>query len=375
MAKINFDKAKDLASSATKTVAEVGGATAKKIGSAIGEAGKGTAKKAKEVASGAVEGAEELKEKLAKQKKEIEEKGFSESAYEVTQNAMTKAAALPVVRVDREEFLRKTFGNSKYIDKILADGPQSVYTVDSLRKKADEVIRSSTRKTSAVSFAAGLPSNPALMIAAGAADVTQYFGFALNLAQKIAYIFGEDQIFNDKEDLISKNGEAIPEDAQVRMIAYIGGMMGVSGASGLIIKTSQAAGANIGKKVAGQALTKTTWYPIAKKVGSILGYKITKKTVESVISKAVPVIGGAISGGITYVTFKPMGRRLADVFVKYLNGDYDIEMELNPEFAKSIENLDEDIVEVADAEFIDVDDAESEVIEEVTMEIINEEKE
>lgn len=64
-----------------------------------------------------------------------------------------------------------------------------------------------------------------------------------------------------------------------------------------------------------------------------------------------------------------------NVFVKYLNGDYDIEMELNPEFAKSIENLDEDIVEVADAEFIDVDDAESEVIEEVTMEIINEEKE
>lgn len=127
--------------------------------------------------------------------------------------------------------------------------------------------------------------------------------------------------------------------------------------------------------MAGQALTKTTWYPIAKKVGSILGYKITKKTVESVISKAVPVIGGAISGGITYVTFKPMGRRLADVFVKYLNGDYDIEMELNLEFAKSIENLDEDIVEVADAEFIDVDDAESEVIEEVTMEMINEEKE
>lgn len=302
------------------------------------------------------ETAKTLKEKLNAQREEIKANGYSESALEITRNAITKAASFPIVSVDREKFLRKTFGNSKYIDKIIADGPQSVYKIESLRKKADDVIKNSTRKTATASFLAGIPSNPVAMVALGAADVTQFFAFALNMAQKIAYIFGEDQIFSDKEDLVSKNGESLPEDVQVRMIALLGGMMGVNGAAGLIIQSSKKAGQVIGKKVAQQALTKTVWFPVFKKVGSYLGYKVTRKSVEKIITKSVPVIGGAISGGITFVTFKPMGRRLADIFVRYLNGDYDLDMELNPEFLASLsEEIDDDFDEdVIDAEVREV---------------------
>ena len=84
-------------------------------------------------------------------------------------------AKLPVVRVDREEFLKKQFKDSEYLDQILENGPQSVYTPESLRKKADTIITSSAISTSLTSFAAGLPSNPAVMVAAGGADVVQYF--------------------------------------------------------------------------------------------------------------------------------------------------------------------------------------------------------
>lgn len=44
-------------------------------------------------------------------------------------------AKLPVVRVEREEFLKKQFKDSEYLDQILENGPQSVYTPESLRKK------------------------------------------------------------------------------------------------------------------------------------------------------------------------------------------------------------------------------------------------
>jgi hypothetical protein len=167
------------------------------------------------------------------------------------------------------------------------------------------------------------------MVAAGGADVAQYFGFAINLAQQIAYLFGEDELFD--------GGGQLSEAAQVRVIAYLGAMFGAAGASALVSQTSKHAGANLGKKVAAQALTKTAWYPLVKKVGAMVGKQVTKKTVEKTITKAVPVAGGVISGGLTYVTFRPMGSRLADTLVKNLNGDFDDHLELNVEFSAKID--------------------------------------
>lgn len=165
-----------------------------------------------------------------------------------------------------------------------------------------------TMKTSLISFAAGLPGNPFTAVAAGTADIVQYFGFALNLSQQIAYLFGEDELFVGE-------GKEISEEVQIRIIAYIGVMFGAAGSAVLLNKVSKTVGANIGKKVAMQALTKTTWYPLVKKVAAVIGVKITKKTVEKTIANAVPILGALISGGLTYFTFQPMGGLLADTFV------------------------------------------------------------
>jgi hypothetical protein len=251
--------------------------------------------------------------------------------YSTTLQTIGAVSKLPVIRVDREAFLRRQFSSSPYLDVILERGPQVVFTAESLRQKANGIIKSSTAKTSLTSFAAGLPGNPAVMVAAGGADVAQYFGFALNLAQQIAYLFGEDDLF--------EGGEHLSEAAQMRVIAYLGAMFGAAGAAVLVSQTSKLAGANLGKKVAAQALTKTTWYPLVKKVGALIGKQITKKTVEKTITKAVPVVGGVLSGGLTYVTFRPMGHRLADTLVRNLNGDFDDQLELNAEFAASLNVL------------------------------------
>jgi hypothetical protein len=248
--------------------------------------------------------------------------------YATTLQTIGAVAKLPVVRVDREDFLRKHFAKSPHLDVILERGPQAVYSTDSLRTKANSIIKTSAAKTSAASFAAGLPGNPAVMIAAGSVDVAQYFGFAINLAQQIAYLFGEDELFD--------GGGELSESAQIRVIAYLGAMFGAAGAAALVSQTSKLAGANLGKKVAAQALTKTAWYPLVKKVGAMVGQKITKKTVEKTITKAVPIFGGFVSGGLTYASFRPMGNRLADALVANLNGEFDDQLELNAEFAASL---------------------------------------
>lgn len=316
--------------------------------------------KAEDILSDAVKSkAAELKGDLAQMKKDIDEKGYSDKAVQVTQQLIVKLSSVPVVRVERDDFLRKTFGASPYIDEILEHGPQYVYSADALRLKADEIIKSCTRKTSVASFVAGLPSNVAVVAATTAADVAQYFGFALNMAQKIAYLFGEDQLFDSFDpsaDMISRSGQTLPEDAQARIIAYLGAMFGISGASGLILKTARTAGAVIGKKTAAKALTKTTWYPIMKKVASNLGVKITKQTVGGAVTKAVPVVGGIVSGALTYSTFRPMGSRLTEVFVQILTGEYTDELELNPEFAKKLEEAEKAEAEAIEAQFTELEE-------------------
>lgn len=262
--------------------------------------------------------------------------------YAVVLQTLTAASQLPMVKVNREEFLKTRFKDSPYLDKILADGPTAVFGLKTLRKEADKIITDMTTKTSLLSFAAGLPGNPLTAVAAGTADIVQYFGFALNLSQQIAYLFGEDELFVGA-------GKEISEETQIRVIAYIGVMFGAGGAAVLLNKVSKTVGTNIGKKVAAQALTKTTWYPLIKKVAAVIGVKITKKTVEKTIANAVPILGGLISGGLTYFTFQPMGGQLADTFVRKLNGDFDSELELNEAFKASL--AEERRLGIVEAEF------------------------
>lgn len=56
-------------------------------------------------------------------------------------NMVGVAAKLPVVRVDREQFLRQQFGDSPHLDHILEHGPQVVYAPESLRKKRTRLSR------------------------------------------------------------------------------------------------------------------------------------------------------------------------------------------------------------------------------------------
>jgi len=60
---------------------------------------------------------------------------------------------------------------------------------------------------------------------------------------------------------------------------------------------------------------------LVKKVGSRIGHKITTAHIEKTVTKAVPIIGGIISGGLTYATFKPLGYRLAKVLAQNLKNN------------------------------------------------------
>ena len=104
----------------------------------------------------------------------------SEDFNQLVLSTLSKTTKLPFVKVSREEFLKKEFKGSEYLDIILKNGPQSVFTPEALRKRATKIINDTTKKTALTSFVAGLPSNPITATLSGGADVVQYFGFSLN---------------------------------------------------------------------------------------------------------------------------------------------------------------------------------------------------
>ena len=135
------------------------------------------------------------------------------------------------------------------------------------------------------------------------ADTLQFFGMSLRLAQELAYLYGAQDLW--------KNGEIDDDAVRGQLILYCGVMFGVSGAAaGVRILSSQIAKTTL-KKLPQKALTKTLWYPIVKQIGKLVGVKVTKNTVAKGVSKAIPVVGGVISGGLNFASMLPMAKRLA----------------------------------------------------------------
>lgn len=233
---------------------------------------------------------------------------MSDQTEHMLPDIISKAIALPVVRVDRRTFLSELFPRATEIElkSILRDGPQTVYTLEQLTKTARRVVMYDTEKTSAISFAAGLPSNIAVAVGTGTADLVQYYGFALRMAQKVAYIYGQENLFTE-EGTLSKEGER-------DVVIYLGVMLGVASANSALMFISKGLSNTLSKKFMTTAFTHGTWFPLLKKIAGYIGVSITKKSTSAVISKSIPVIGGFVSGGLTLITFRPMGNRLIKTF-------------------------------------------------------------
>ena len=222
---------------------------------------------------------------------------------------IAQAAKLPIARVDRSVFLRKELIKhypeetvKLAIEKNPAYAGIDKYTIN---KIANQVIQYETNKVSGISFAAGLPGGAA-MAATIPADIAQYFAFTLRAMQEIAYLYGFEE-FNFENDSIDSN-------TMNEIMIFLGVMFGVQSANSGVKIIAQAATQKVSKTLANKALTKTTIYPIVKKVAQALGLRMTKQIFADGVSKVVPVIGGVAAGGLTYATFKPNCLRLKHSF-------------------------------------------------------------
>lgn len=204
------------------------------------------------------------------------------------------AMKVPGVKVNREEFLEKEL-KGKVPDKMIEDAlvygtKKAGIPIELIGKMAKNTINSKALLTVAASFLSGMPGGLIGLLGGSSADVIQYYANFFNLAQKLMYLYG----YQDINELDSSQ-----EDV---MIVVLGVASGVEVANAFL------------KKVLNETAVKLQEKAIANQVLIILGKKsatrISEEQIAKIFGKAVPIIGGLVSGIISASTFKPMAKRL-----------------------------------------------------------------
>ena len=240
------------------------------------------------------------------------------------ENVLRTAMKTPMVKINREKFLRNElikYCSEDIVEEAIRTNPAkagiSRKTVD---KISLQVINYETSKVTGISVVASLPGGVATF-GAVAADITSYFTFALRAVQKLAYLYGFEQFELKEEDVDSETMNEI--------MIFLGVMFGVQGASSVLAKLANALAENVAKKLAQRALTKGVIYPIVKKVAMAVGLRMTKQIFADSVASAIPIAGGALSGGLTFAMFRPCCMKLRNNLRSYNL--------CNPEFYQSVE--------------------------------------
>lgn len=208
----------------------------------------------------------------------------------------------PGIKVNRASFLKKEL-KKNHQDQVIQDAIENNpmhagISIEEVDRLADETIKFERNCVSGISAALGTPGGFA-MVATIPADIAQYYGYLLRATQKLLYLYGFPEI-NVKE-----NNSVFDTETINILTICMGVMYGTAGANNALKGIAKALGSGVEKKLLRTALTKTTIYPIVKSVAKWFGVKMTKDVFAGFFKKAIPVVGGALGGGITYLTFKP----------------------------------------------------------------------
>lgn len=223
---------------------------------------------------------------------------------EIWNKVLSAVIQIPGVKINRDLFLQEKLSiycTASQMATAIEKGTIGNIDEKVLDEIAKECIQSHTIKVTTISTALGMPGGFAV-IGAIPGDLTQYYYHVFVLSQELAYIYGYP-------DLCDENG-AFTESAQNLLTTFVGVMGGVVAANKVIQEIAEQAQKQVIKRLPEYALTKGILYPLVKQVAKWIGVSLTKQSFARGVSKFVPILGGVVSGGLTYYTFKPQAKKL-----------------------------------------------------------------
>lgn len=288
-------------SKAGKVISETGSKVADQVKNVdYQELAKKTEENIKKAATAAKDKTTEI---AAKTKNEvvnfIDENGNGEIDIE---DVIVKGLRVPGIRINRANFLQKELLKrypQEMIDEAIRTNPMSAgIKPKDIDEIADQVIEHERRGVSGISTALSMPGGAA-MLATIPADIVQYYGYMLRATQELLYLYGFPEID------VNENESKFDSETINILIVCFGTMYGVVGANNALKSIAKGFGLGVEKKLMRTALTKGTIYPIVKSVASWFNVRMTKEIFAGFFKKSIPVVGGVIGGGLTYLSFKP----------------------------------------------------------------------
>ena len=288
-------------SKAGKVISETGSKVADQVKNVdYQELAKKTEENIKKAATVAKDKTTEI---AAKAKNEVvnfmDENGNGEIDIE---DVIVKGLRVPGIKINRANFLQKELLKrypQEMIDEAIRTNPMSAgIKPKDIDEIADEVIEYERRCVSGISTALSMPGGVA-MLATIPADIVQYYGYMLRATQELLYLYGFPEI-----DVNEKESKFDSETINILIVCF-GTMYGVVGANNALKSIAKGLGLGVEKKLMRTALTKGTIYPIVKSVANWFNVRMTKEIFAGFFKKSIPVVGGVIGGGLTYLSFKP----------------------------------------------------------------------
>src|SRR5947199_6479244 len=227
---------------------------------------------------------------------------------DVWNSVLRTALALPGVKVDRKAFLRRALSKhvtEKVLQSAIDTSPAKAgVSKNTIRHIATASIKWHRAGVSALSFAYGLPGG--WWIAGTVpADFTQFFWHVLVILQKLAYLYGWPELFSEDSEFELDDGTLLV------LTVFVGVMLGAGSAAKVLGDIAERAAAQVLKRLPRKTLTKWGLYRLAREVAKRSGIKLTEDSFGRYLSRIVPILGGIISGTVTWISFSLMTSRLA----------------------------------------------------------------
>ena len=219
---------------------------------------------------------------------------------------VAQAIRLPGTSVNRADYITEALGH-KYAPLIVHAAVETTpkkagLTDRQIEKIAKKSMGRDGRRTTALSFAAGIPGGVAGAVTIPA-DLVQFYGYLIRAIQKLTYLYGWRDLIRieaNKPDLAASNG----------LIIMLGVMAGVDMANDALARLARLRMAGASDQALRTALAEHALSDQVNKISEELTMRMAKRLGGQVAGKAIPIVGGIVSGVITGSGFDEMAKRL-----------------------------------------------------------------
>ncbi|MBP3893583.1 MAG: EcsC family protein [Atopobiaceae bacterium] len=219
---------------------------------------------------------------------------------------LSQAIRLPGTSVDRSSYLTEVIG-AKHAPLIVRASIETTprkagLSPRDIEKIAKKSLGKDGRRTTALSFAAGIPGGVAGAVTIPA-DLVQFYGYLIRAIQKLSYLYGW-------RDLIHIDTSQTDVATAAAIMIMLGVMAEVQRADDALARLARLRASGADDTRLRTALAARAMQDEVNTISEELTRRMARRLTGQVAGKAIPVVGGIVSGFVTGSGFDEMSKRL-----------------------------------------------------------------